>query len=96
MDMHRKIREHISALADGELPAADQELALAALEDADGRQAWAVYHRIGDELRAQPAAELSDGFRARLAERLAVEAPHPKRPLSQAEARQRKLPIIAH
>lgn len=74
MDTNKKIREYISAFADGELPDADLELALAALRDADGRQTWDLYHRIGDALRAEPLeAELSPGFALRLADRLAAE-----------------------
>ena len=75
MDTHKKIREHISTLSDGELSSADLELALAALQSADGQQAWNTYHRIGDVLRAQATAELSDGFAERLAARLAAEPP---------------------
>ncbi|MGH8853185.1 MAG: sigma-E factor negative regulatory protein, partial [Telluria sp.] len=67
MDTNKKIREYISAFADGELPDADLELALAALREADGQHAWGLYHRIGDALRAEPAPpELSPGFAARL------------------------------
>lgn len=73
MDTNKKIREHISALSDGELPDADVELAFAALQGADGRQAWDLYHHIGDVLRAQPAPDLSPEFRAKLAARLAAE-----------------------
>ena len=79
MDTHKKIREHISALSDGELSAADLELALAALQSADGQQAWTVYHRIGDVLRARATPELSDDFNARLAARLLAEPGHGKR-----------------
>jgi len=78
MDTYKKIREHISALSDGELPAADVELAFAALQTADGRQAWNTYHRIGDTLRAQATPELSSGFSERLAARLKAE-PDPVR-----------------
>jgi sigma-E factor negative regulatory protein RseA len=78
MDTNKKIREHISALGDGELAASDLELAFAALRAADGEQAWITYHRIGDELRAQATPELSDDFSARLAARLAAE-PAPAR-----------------
>ena len=85
MDTHKKIREHISALADGELPSADIELALAALHAADGQRAWVSYHRIGDVLRARSTPELSDDFNARLAERLAREPAHAKRPSGAAE-----------
>lgn len=73
MDTHKKIRVHISALSDGELSKNDLELALAALQTADGQHAWNVYHRIGDVLRAQATPELSDGFADRLAARLAAE-----------------------
>ncbi|HEY0063637.1 MAG TPA: RseA family anti-sigma factor [Telluria sp.] len=79
MDTHKKIREHISTLSDGELSSADLELALAALQAADGQQAWNTYHRIGDVLRAQATPELSDGFADRLAARLAAEPASPRR-----------------
>lgn len=75
MDTNKKLREQISALKDGALPEADLELALAALQGSDGRQAWDVYHLIGDTLRESAAPTLSPDFRARLAERLAGEAP---------------------
>jgi sigma-E factor negative regulatory protein RseA len=73
MDTNKKIREHISALCDGELSASDIELAFAALQSADGQQTWEVYHRIGDLMRAQASPDLSPGFGARLAERLSAE-----------------------
>lgn len=73
MDINKKIREHISALGDGELPEADLELAFAALQEPGGREAWDRYHRIGDVLRAQPVPDLSPVFSARLAARLAAE-----------------------
>lgn len=79
MDTHKKIREHISALSDGELPASDLELAFAALQSADGQHTWNTYFRIGDALRAQATPELSDGFAERLAERLAAEPAPAKR-----------------
>ena len=68
MDTNKKMRDYISAFADGELPDADLELALAALREADGREAWRLYHEIGDALRAEPAASsLSPGFAERRA-----------------------------
>lgn len=78
MDTHKKIREHISALGDGELSASDLELAFAALRAPDGQQAWNTYHRIGDVLRAQGSPDLSDEFSERLAARLLAE-PSPGR-----------------
>lgn len=85
MDTHKKIREHISALSDGALPASDLELAFAALQTADGKQAWNTYHRIGDVLRAEATPDLSPGFAARLAERLAAEPPPARRAPRAAE-----------
>ena len=80
MDTNKKMRETISSFMDGELPDADTELALAGLRERDGIEAWRLYHRIGDTLRAGPAEsaepgtpELSPGFAARLAGRLDAE-----------------------
>jgi sigma-E factor negative regulatory protein RseA len=78
MDTQKNIREHISALSDGELATSDLELAFAALRAADGEQAWNTYHRIGDVLRAHATPDLSDDFAERLAARLAGE-PSPTR-----------------
>ncbi|MES2129658.1 MAG: sigma-E factor negative regulatory protein [Pseudomonadota bacterium] len=86
MDTHKKIREHISALADGELPVADLELALAALQGSDAQHAWTTYHRIGDVLRGQPAGSLPEDFGTRLAVRLAGEAAPARRAASEAVA----------
>lgn len=83
MDTHKKIREHISTLSDGALSNCDLELALAALQSADGQQAWNTYHRIGDALRAQATPELSDAFAEKLAARLATE-PVPLRKATRA------------
>ena len=79
MDTHKKIREHISSLSDGELSAADLELAFAALQSADGQQTWNTYHHIGDVLRAQATPDLSRGFAERLAARLDIEPPPVRR-----------------
>ena len=99
MDTNKTNREHISALGDGELPDTETELAFAALHSADGIQAWDTYHRIGDALRAVPAPELSEGFSARLAERLAAEPAYTRRRAGVApevdEATEAELPAIA-
>lgn len=71
MDTNETLRAHISALVDGELPQADVELALAALQETDGKQTWDQYHLIRDALRATPVPDLSPGFAERLAVRLA-------------------------
>ncbi|MES2114190.1 MAG: sigma-E factor negative regulatory protein [Pseudomonadota bacterium] len=75
MDTSKRLHENISALADGELPDSERELALAALASDDGRAAWRAYHVIGDALRAGADGALSDGFADRLAQRLAAEPP---------------------
>ena len=96
MDTNKKIREHISALSDGELPDADVELAFAALHEADGRQAWELYHHIGDVLRAQPSPDLSSEFQAKLAARLAAEPLPLRRAASRAgEAEAEPVPAAA-
>lgn len=71
MDTNETLRAHISALVDGELPQADVELALAALQETDGKQTWDRYHLIRDALRTTPVPDLSPGFAERLAARLA-------------------------
>lgn len=86
MDTNKKNRELISVFSDAEIPDADQELALAALGSPDGQQAWELFHRIGDALRAVPGAELSAGFSARLAARLADEPLPGKRSAPTGEA----------
>ncbi|MDN4052069.1 sigma-E factor negative regulatory protein [Massilia sp. YIM B02763] len=74
MDTNKKNRELISALMDGALPEADIELAMAALGTPAGDAAWRRNHLIGDALREYGGPELSPGFAARLAARLAEEA----------------------
>jgi sigma-E factor negative regulatory protein RseA len=85
MDANKKNREFISALSDGELPRIDLELAMAALDGPDGREAWEAYYRIGDVLRAEPTPDLSPGFAERLAARLAAEPMPGKRTATASE-----------
>lgn len=74
METHKRLHENISALADGELAASEVELALAALGTPEGLAAWDAYHQIGHSVRSDHfGAELSPGFAARLARRLAAE-----------------------
>ncbi len=95
MDTNKKIREHISALADGELSNADLELAFAALHTQDGHRTWEVYHRIGDVLRGQGAADLSPAFSDKLAARLAKEAaPIRRQPVAPSEPEPQQLPVL--
>jgi sigma-E factor negative regulatory protein RseA len=84
MDTHKKIREHISAFADGATPDGDVELALAALQGDDGRQTWALYHLIGDVLRVEAGPPLSPRFAEAMAARLAAE-PLPGKKVASAE-----------
>jgi sigma-E factor negative regulatory protein RseA len=86
MDANKKNREFISALSDGELPDIDLELAMAALDGPEGQQAWDLYHRIGDALRAEATPDLSPGFSERLAARLAAEPLPGKRTVTASEA----------
>jgi sigma-E factor negative regulatory protein RseA len=85
MDTHTRLHETISALADGELAASELELAFAALDTDEGRQAWDAYRHIGDVLRSEQCGHaLSAQFDARLASRLAAEAA-PEGPAAHAE-----------
>lgn len=74
MDTDKKLREHISALTDGELPDSERELAFAALDTEAGRKAWRAYQLTRDVLRSTPGGDLGDDFSARLASRLAAES----------------------
>ena len=85
MDTHTRLHETISALADGELAASELELAFAALDTDEGRQAWDAYRHIGEVLRSEQCGHaLSAQFDAHLASRLAAEAA-PEGPAAHAE-----------
>ncbi|MEO6352878.1 MAG: sigma-E factor negative regulatory protein [Oxalobacteraceae bacterium] len=74
MNMKKMTQEHISAFADAEL--ADKEIAavLTALRVPERREAWDVYHRIGDVLRSEDlACEMRPQAQARMAALLAAE-----------------------
>jgi sigma-E factor negative regulatory protein RseA len=76
MDTQKQLHNYISAMADGELAASEFDLAFATLDTPAGRAAWDLYHEIGHALRSQYGGfEAAPGFAARLAARLAVEAP---------------------
>ncbi|MES2537275.1 MAG: sigma-E factor negative regulatory protein [Pseudomonadota bacterium] len=75
--------EQVSALADGELIDNHIDVAFAAANQADGRDAWDIYHQIGDVLRSDDMAiSLSPDFAAKMAARLEAEptiiAPAPR------------------
>lgn len=74
MNTKEMTQEQISALVDGELCEQNIDLALAALRQPRGREAWEAYHQIGDVLRSDDmAVELSPAFTARMAARLEAE-----------------------
>ena len=85
MDQELKMREHLSALADGQLPTEDWHQALHYAEQESGRQAWQEYHVIGDVLRSPELAHHahdSQAFLANLHHRLAQESVYPQHPAS--------------
>lgn len=86
MDTHKRLHENISALADGELPQSEQELAFAALATTEGQAAWRAYHVTGDVLRDSANGALSNGFNAALSARLAREAAHELTPFTPGHA----------
>ena len=74
MKKDEKIRQQISALADGELDPLQLKPLLAELRQPEARAQWDTYHRIGDVLRSEAMArEPSAGFSQRLAARLEQE-----------------------
>lgn len=84
MDRGEKTREQISALADGELDAAQAKRLIGDMSDTELHATWNRYHLIGDLIRSEDAAApMSARFSARFAERLAAEPPllAPKRSL---------------
>ena len=79
MDTTKKIREHISTLADGEATDTDLDLTKAALQTLAGQEALDTYQQIGEVLREQETPELSCAFTEKLAFGLALEpAPQPE------------------
>lgn len=86
MDTQKRLHEHISALADGELSDSERELAFAALDTPEGQAAWHAYHLAGDVLRNTPSGELSGGFNARLTAALDAEPSFAAAPEERAAA----------
>ncbi|NUU00301.1 sigma-E factor negative regulatory protein [Herbaspirillum robiniae] len=75
MDTKVTTKEQISALADGELGSEEMTIALAALRSSkEEREAWDVYHQIGDVLRSEDmSVSLSAGFSAKMSALLDAE-----------------------
>ncbi len=65
--MSEQIREQVSAFLDGELPNSETELLLKRLtRDAELRESFGRYALIGESLRGDSSARLSQGFTARV------------------------------
>ena len=74
MDKSTNQHETISAMADGELSDAQLDSLLASLNEAESKDAWGIYHQIGDVLRSEElAVTFSSDFSRKLSERLAAE-----------------------
>ncbi|KAF1045059.1 MAG: hypothetical protein GAK35_01513 [Herbaspirillum frisingense] len=75
MDTKVTTKEQISALADGELSSEEMTIALAALRSSkEDKEAWEVYHQIGDVLRSEDmGVSLSAGFSAKMSALLDAE-----------------------
>ncbi|MCH8618474.1 sigma-E factor negative regulatory protein [Undibacterium sp. TS12] len=74
--MDKSINQHesISAMADGELSDAQLDALLAGLNKAECKDAWEVYHQIGDVLRSDELAiTFSADFSKKLSEKLDAE-----------------------
>lgn len=82
MDQELKMREHLSALADGQLSAEEWQQALHYAAQESGRKAWQEYHVIGDVLRSPELAHHahnSQAFLAGLHQRIAQDVVQPQR-----------------
>ena len=74
--MNKSTNQHesISAMADGELSDAQLDSLLASLNDAESKDAWVIYHQIGDVLRSDELAmTFSADFSKKLSEKLDAE-----------------------
>ena len=70
------MKEQVSALMDGELDGPEYEGCIKRLKgDPEVREAWDLYHLIGDSLRGHIAGSLPSTFTQRLAEEPTVLAP---------------------
>lgn len=77
MNDDASMREHLSALADGELEGEAFARAVAYAATDEGESAWRVYHLIGDTLRSSEAVHVADpALLGRLRGQLALEPRH--------------------
>ncbi|GGC91067.1 sigma-E factor negative regulatory protein [Undibacterium terreum] len=87
-------QEHISALLDGELSGHDCDAVIVSLAAAESREAWNVYHQIGDALRSDDlAVNLSADFSSRFSALLDAE-PVILAPKTRPVAEQPEMPAI--
>lgn len=79
MNQDLKQREQLSALADGQLQGDELAQALRFAAQDDGRDAWQLYHLVGDVLRSSDLARPADGgaFLAQLQQKIAQEPVRP-------------------
>ncbi|MFZ6874567.1 sigma-E factor negative regulatory protein [Undibacterium sp. Di27W] len=74
--MNKSTNQHesISAMADGEMSDAQLDSLLASLNEAESKDAWEIYHQIGDVLRSEElAVTFSADFSRRFSEKLDAE-----------------------
>lgn len=77
MNDDARMREHLSALADGELQGEELAQAVAYAASEEGESAWRIYHLIGDTLRSSEMAHVAEpALLGRLREQLALEPQH--------------------
>ena len=70
------MKEQVSALMDGELEGPESEGCIKRLKgDPEVREAWDLYHLIGDSMRGDIAGSLPSAFNQRLAQEPTVLAP---------------------
>lgn len=83
MNENMQQREHVSALMDGALESDALAIAMDFAQQSEGREAWHVYHLVGDVLRSPELAAGADSqaFLSRLQQRLAAE-PLPALPVT--------------
>ena len=63
------MKEQVSALMDGELEGPESEGCIKRLKgDPEVREAWDLYHLIGDSMRGDIAGSLPSAFNQRLAQ----------------------------
>ncbi|AVS61279.1 anti-sigma factor [Paracidovorax avenae] len=86
------MREQLSALADGGIGEAEWGETFAYAQTAEGQEAWAVYHLIGDVLRSP---ELARSGNAELADRVMAQLAREERPAAEVALPDAAVPLVA-